>query len=122
MCAAIALIALMACHGDGGGPVGPNPVIAGAWSGSAKAGLVQFHATFTQSADSVGGNGSFTSPIASSDFTVKGTLKGGTVALLLTSATLGETVFQGRFTAKNRIEGILYRPAEDDLELTLDRD
>jgi len=44
-----------ACKGDGGGPVGADPSIAGTWSGSAKFGLVDFRATFTQAGDSVGG-------------------------------------------------------------------
>ena len=110
-----------ACGDDGGGPVGPNPVIAGNWEGTAKAGLVRFNATFTQDVKAVGGTGSFTSPLGGSDFIVEGTLEGANVDLLLTSASIGATTFRGRFIAKNRIQGILDRPEEEDLELTLDR-
>jgi len=121
-CAAIAFLTLAAgCKGDGGGAVGPNPVIAGSWSGTAKAGLVRFAATFTQSGDSVGGVGRFTSPLASDDFTVHGTLAGAEVNLVLTSDELGATTFRGRFTRARRIVGILDLVAQDDLELTLYR-
>ena len=118
--AAIALLA-GACKGDGGGPVSANPSIAGRWTGSAKLGLVDFRADFTQSGDSVGGQGSFSSPLGGSDFAVAGVIKGGDVELVLTSATIGATTFRGRFVAANRIEGPLDRPDADDLDLTLDR-
>jgi hypothetical protein len=101
--------------------VSADPSIAGDWSGSAKFGLVDFRATFTQAGDSVGGSGRFSSPIASSDFSVRGVVQGGDVSLVLTSATIGTTTFAGRFVAADRISGTLDRPDDDDLELTLDR-
>ena len=110
------------CKGDGGGPVGPTPTIAGRWSGSAKAGLVDFSATFTQRGDSVGGTGRFSSPLGGDDFTVQGVLRGTDVDLILTSDELGATTFRGRFIAADRIEGTVDRPGEDDLDLTLDRE
>jgi hypothetical protein len=112
---------LAACKGDGGGPVGLSPSIAGDWNGTAKAYTVQFSATFTQDGDAVGGAGHFSSPVASDDFTVSGTLAGREVSLLLTSSEIGTTSFIGRFTARDRIEGTLALPGED-LDLTLDRD
>jgi hypothetical protein len=117
----LVLAGAIACDGDGGGPVSANPSIAGDWSGSAKLGLVDFEATFTQAGDSVGGNGRFSSPIASSDFTVRGVVKGGDVSLVLTSPTIGATTFTGRFVAADRISGTLDRPDDEDLDLTLDR-
>jgi hypothetical protein len=117
----LALASASACSGDGGGPVSADPSIAGDWSGSAKFGLVDFRATFTQAGDSVGGSGRFSSPIASSDFSVRGVVQGGDVSLVLTSATIGTTTFAGRFVAADRISGTLDRPDDDDLELTLDR-
>lgn len=113
--------AVVACDGDGGGPVSADPSIAGHWSGSAKLGLVDFEARFTQSGDSVGGTGRFSSPIASSDFDVRGVVKGGDVSLVLTSPTIGATTFSGRFVAADRISGTLDRPDDEDLDLTLDR-
>ena len=112
----------LACKGDGGGPAGPNPVITGKWSGSAKAGLVQFNATFTSAGTTVGGTGHFTSPIASDDFTVQGTLSNADVSLVLTSSELGATTFVGRFTAADRIMGILDLGDGDEMELTIDRE
>ena len=110
------------CKGDGG-PAGLNPVIAGSWSGSAKAGLVQFEATFTQpGGNAVGGTGQFSSPIAADDFTVQGTLSGTTVNLVLTSDELGATTFAGRFTGANRIEGKLELGDGEQMDLTLDRE
>ena len=121
-CAAIVILTLAAgCRGNDGDAVGPNPVIAGSWSGTAKAGLVRFEATFTQTGDSVGGVGRFTSPIASDDFMVQGALTGAQVNLVLTSDELGATTFRGRFTRARRIVGILDLVAQDDLELTLNR-
>ena len=108
-----------ACHH--GDPLGPNPVIAGAWHGHAKVGLLQVTANFTQDGESVGGTGSFSSPLGGSSFTVTGTLIGADVSLVLYSAELGSTTFVGRFTEANRIVGIVARPNEDDLDLTLDR-
>lgn len=119
--AAVAAITALACDGDGGGTVGADPSIAGDWSGSAKFGLVDFRARFTQSGDSVGGTGHFSSPIASSDFDVRGVVRGGDVSLVLTSATIGTTTFTGRFVAADRIAGTLDRPNDEDLDLTLDR-
>src|SRR5687767_3952085 len=98
MLAVVAVSMLPGCRGDGGGPAGPSPVIAGTWSGTAYAHTVSFEATFTQSGQTVGGTGHFSSPIASDDFTVTGTLDGADVDLLLTSSELGATVFRGRFT------------------------
>lgn len=121
LAAASALLAAIACSGDGGGPVGPNPTIAGHWSGTARLHTVGFEATFTQDGDEVGGTGHFSSPVASGDFTVAGSLSGATVDLLLTSTELGSTPFHGRFTGADRIEGTLELPG-DDLDLTLDRD
>lgn len=116
----IALVAALGCHHAD--PLGPDPVIAGAWHGHAKAGLVQVTATFTQDGRTVGGTGNFSSPLGGSDFTVTGTLTGGEVSLVLSSAALGSTTFKGRFTEANRMEGIVARPNEEDLALTLDRD
>lgn len=116
----IALVASLACHD--GDPLGPDPVIAGEWSGHAKAGLLQVDANFTQDGETVGGTGSFSSPLGGSNFTVTGTLIGAEVSLVLYSAKLGSTTFVGRFTEADRIEGIVARPDEDDIELTLDRD
>lgn len=96
-------------------------MIAGEWHGHAKAGLLQVGAIFTQKRDSVGGTGNFSSPLGSSNFTVTGTLTGAEVSLVLYSAELGSTTFKGRFTEADRIEGIVARPNEDDIELTLDR-
>lgn len=122
----LALLAIVAvgsgCKGDGGGPVGPDPVIAGRWTGTAKAYTVQFTANFTQAGDQVGGTGRFSSPIASGDFTVTGTLVGRDVDLVLTSAELGATSFIGRFTAADRIEGTFDPNGSYELDLTLDRD
>lgn len=117
----LALAAVLACGGDGGGPVGVNPSIAGRWTGSAKLGLLDFEATFTQSGDSVGGTGSFSSPLGGSDFDVRGVTKGGDVSLVLTSQTIGATTFTGRFVAADRITGMLEIPNRDDEELTIDR-
>ena len=119
---AIILASSLACRGDGGGPAGPDPVIAGRWSGSSHAGLVDFRATFTQSGDAVGGTGNFSSPLASDDFTVSGTVHGTSVDLVLTSPTLGATTFTGRFTGADRIEGTLDLHDRDDIDLTLERD
>ena len=118
---ALVLAGVLACSGDGGGPVSADPSIAGKWSGSAKFGLVDFEASFTQAGDSVGGSGHFSSPIASSDFSVRGVVKGGDVSLVLTSETIGTTTFTGRFVAADRISGTLDRPDDEDLDLTLDR-
>jgi hypothetical protein len=120
--AAVFAMLALGCKGDGGGPVGPSPVIAGKWSGSAKAGLVQFDATFTGSGGSVGGSGHFTSPIASDDFAVTGSVSGANVNLVLTSSELGATTFIGKFTASDRIVGVLDLGDGDELELTIDRD
>jgi len=111
----------LGCRGDGGGPVGLSPNIAGDWSGTAYAYTVHFEATFTQTGQSVGGSGHFSSPIASGDFTVTGTLAGAEVDLVLNSAELGATVFRGRFTASNRIKGTFDPSGSYESELTLDR-
>jgi hypothetical protein len=111
----------LACR-DSGGPVGPDPVIAGDWSGSAYAFTVRFDATFTQTGQSVGGNGHFTSPIASGDFTVAGTLAGERVELELTSVELGATAFRGRFTGADRIEGTFDPSGDYETRLTLYRE
>ena len=113
--------AVSACKGDGGGPAGTDPSIVGHWTGSAEYGLVDFRADFTQAGDSVGGRGSFSSPLGSSAFDVRGLVVGGDVTLLLTSPSIGATTFHGRFVAANRISGTLDRPDADDLALTLDR-
>lgn len=121
-CLASFSLLLSACKGDGGGPVGPDPVIAGRWTGTAKAYTVRFEATFTQTGEAVGGTGSFSSPLASGDFTVTGTLRGRDVALVLTSEELGATRFVGRFVAADRIEGTFDPGGRYEMELTLDRD
>lgn len=122
-CAAVlALTAgIYGCRG-GGGPAGLNPVLAGNWSGTAKAGLVRFRATFTGASEAIGGAGHFTSPIASDDFSVQGTVTGTTVSLILTSSELGATTFIGRFTGADRVEGILDLGGGDKLALTIFRD
>ena len=119
---AVALALSAACRGDGGGPAGPNPVSAGDWSGTAHAYTVHFEATFTQAGESVGGTGSFSSPLASGDFTVTGTLVGSEVDLVLHSSELGATAFRGRFTAADRIEGTFDPGGSYESDLTLDRD
>jgi hypothetical protein len=121
--AALALVLALplACRGDGGGPAGPDPSIAGEWSGSAYVGLVDFRATFTESGGVVGGTGHFSSPRGSDDFVVSGTVSGSDVSLVLTSDTFGATTFIGRFTAADRIRGTLDLP-DDDIELTIERD
>ena len=119
---AILVLATVGCRGDGGGPAGPDPVIAGDWSGNAYAFTVRFDATFTQSGRNVGGNGHFTSPLASGDFTVTGTLSGNDVNLVLTSAELGATAFRGRFTAADRIEGTFDPSGDYETRLTLNRE
>ena len=111
----------LACR-DSGGPVGPDPVIAGDWSGSAYAFTVRFDATFTQAGQAVGGNGHFSSPIASGDFTVTGTLVGERVELVLTSTELGATAFRGRFTGADRIEGTFDPSGSYETSLTLYRE
>lgn len=110
-----------ACR-DSGGPVGPDPVIAGDWSGSAYAFTVRFDATFTQSGQAVGGNGHFSSPIASGDFVVTGTLVDDDVNLVLTSTELGATAFRGRFTGADRIEGTFDPSGSYETRLTLYRE
>jgi hypothetical protein len=119
--AAFALIGSTGCGGDGGGPAGPAPSIAGAWSGNAYAGVVGFNANFTQNGESVGGTGRFSSPLASGDFIVSGTVKGSDVDLVLTSVELGATVFHGRFTSANRIRGTFDPSGSYETELTLNR-
>ena len=116
------VVAASGCKGDGGGPVGPAPDITGRWTGTAKAYTVQFRADFTQAGSAVGGAGSFSSPIASGDFVVSGTLSGRDLDLVLTSRELGATVFRGRFTAANRIEGTFDPNGSYELDLTLDRE
>ena len=111
------LLATFACDKDATAP--ENPSIAGHWSGSAKLGLVDFEATFTQDGETVGGTGEFSSPEGSGTFTISGTLRGRDVQLTLVSAQYGVTTFVGRFTGANTIEGSLQNP---DLELTLERD
>ena len=118
----VVVIALALGCRDSGGPVGPDPVIAGDWSGSAYAFTVRFDATFTQAGQAVGGNGHFSSPIASGDFTVTGTLVGQQVDLVLNSAELGATVFRGRFTGADRIEGTFDPSGDYETRLTLFRD
>jgi hypothetical protein len=120
--ASLSIVPSLGCRGDGGGPVGPTPVIAGNWSGSARLGTVDVEATFTQAGESVGGTGHFSSPLASGDFTVTGTLVGTRVDLVLTSTELGATVFRGRFTARDRIEGTFDPSGRYETDLTLDRD
>ena len=119
---AVLALAALGCQGDGGGPAGPDPVIAGDWSGNAYAFTVRFEATFTQAGQSVGGNGHFSSPIASGDFTVTGTLVGSDVNLVLTSTELGATAFRGRFTAADRIEGTFDPSGDYETRLTLNRE
>lgn len=119
--AILAIAMTLGCRGDGGGPVGPDPVIAGDWSGSAYAFTVRFDATFTQAGQAVGGSGHFSSPIASGDFTVTGTVDGKDVDLVLNSTELGATVFRGRFTAADRIEGTFDPGGGYETRLTLDR-
>ena len=118
----ILALATLACRGDGGGPAGLDPVIAGDWSGNAYAFTVRFEATFTQAGESVGGNGHFSSPLASGDFTVTGTLVRKDVNLVLTSTQLGATIFRGRFTAADRIEGTFDPSGSYETRLTLNRD
>ena len=118
----ILVAAVYGCKGDGGGPVGPDPVIAGRWTGTARAYTVHFAANFTQSGESVGGSGSFSSPLASGDFVVSGSLRGRDVDLTLTSDELGATAFVGRFVAADRIEGTFDPNGSYELDLTLDRD
>ena len=120
--ALFALTITLGCHGDGGGPVGPSPAIGGHWSGDAASYTVHFEATFTQAGQAVGGTGHFSSPLASGDFTVSGTLVGVQVDLVLTSEELGATAFRGRFTAADRIEGTFDPGGANELDLTLDRD
>ena len=112
----------LGCGGDGGGPVAANPVIAGDWTGSAHFFTVRFDATFTQDGQAVGGDGHFSSPIASGDFLVTGTLVGRAVDLVLNSDELGATVFRGRFTAADRIEGTFDPSGRYEMPLTLKRD
>jgi hypothetical protein len=111
--------ALLACRGDRS--VGPAQSIVGAWDGSAVLGTVQFSATFTQSGDSVGGSGSFTSPLASGPFVVAGSLQGSNVDLVLTSSQLGATKYAGHFTNSGTITGRLDAPNYSDIQLTLER-
>ena len=96
-----------------------SPSIAGRWSGSAYLGALQFQADFTQSGETVGGTGQFSSPGNSGAFTISGTLRGRDVQLILTSAEYGTTTYTGRFTGANTIDGRLQNP---DLDLTLERD
>ena len=121
---ALLAMALMfgACKGDGGGPVGLEPSIAGHWTGTAKLHTVRFEADFTQSGEVVGGTGEFSSPLASDDFTVAGTLRGRDVSLTLTSDELGATTFLGRFVAADRIEGTFDPNGRYEMDLTLERD
>ena len=119
--ATIVVLVTLGCRGDGGGPAGLNPDIAGDWSGSAYAYTVRFDATFTQEGQAVGGNGHFSSPIASGNFIVTGTLAGVEVNLILNSAELGATAFRGRFTAADRIEGTFDPGGSYETRLTLDR-
>ena len=120
--AVVAVIMALGCRGDGGGPTGLDPVIAGDWSGTAYAWTVRFDATFTQSGQTVGGFGHFSSPLASGDFTVTGTLVGTQVNLILNSAELGATAFRGKFTRADRIVGTFDPSGTYESALTLDRD
>lgn len=119
---ALLVTASAGCKGDGGGPVGLDPDITGRWTGRARAYTVQFAANFTHAGDAVGGSGSFSSPLASGDFVVSGTLRGREVDLVLTSDELGATAFIGRFVAADRIEGTFDPNGSYELDLTLDRD
>lgn len=109
---------LAACRDrDATAPAAPS--IAGQWSGSARLGLVRFQASFTQSGDTVGGTGEFTSPRGSGPFTITGTVRGQNVELVLVSTEFGVTTYIGRFTGANTIEGDLQNPDE---ALTIRRD
>ena len=119
--AAVVMVAA-GCGGDGGGALGPNPGIAGDWSGTAYFWTVRFDATFTQDGQAVGGTGHFSSPIASGDFTVTGTVIGREVDLVLNSAELGATAFRGQFTAADRIVGTFDPGGQYETALTLVRD
>lgn len=96
-----------------------TPSIAGQWSGSARLGLVRFEATFTQTGETVGGTGEFSSPLGSGPFTIAGTVRGRNVDLVLVSTQFGTTTYIGRFTGANTIEGDLQNPDE---ALTIRRD
>lgn len=120
--ATLLLLSALGCGGDGGGPAGLDPDIAGNWSGTAYAYTVRFEAAFTQDGQSVGGTGRFTSPLASGNFTVTGTLSGTSVDLVLTSAELGATAFRGQFTGADRIEGTFDPSGTYESSLTLTRD
>ena len=113
---------LVACKGDGGGPVGTDPSLAGRWSGSAKLTLLDFSARFEQEGDDVTGTGRFSSPLGGDDFTATGTVTGGDVRLTLTSSEYGVATYVGRFVAANRVTGRLDAAAYSDIELTIDRD
>ena len=115
-------VSLAACHGNGGGPVGPDPSLTGHWTGTAKAHTVHFSADFTQNGQAVTGSGDFSSPLGGGPFTVTGTASGANVDLVLASAEFGATSFRGHFTAAHRVEGTLDLPGDSDLDLTLDRD
>ena len=115
------VVAVLACKGDGGGPVGPDPSLDGRWSGSAKVGLLDFEATFEQEGDAVTGTGEFSSPLGGDDFTAVGTVTGIEVRLTLTSSEYGVSTYVGRFVAANRVTGTLDAPQYSDLELTIDR-
>ncbi len=119
--AAFVILITLGCR-DSGGPAGPEPAIAGEWSGSAYAWSVRFDARFTQDGQEVGGTGHFSSPIESGDFTVTGTLVGRDVDLVLTSTELGATAFRGRFTGADRIEGTFDPEGSYETGLTLYRD
>lgn len=111
----------VACKGDGGGPVGPDPTLDGRWKGSAKLGLLDFSARFEQDGQEVTGTGKFSSPLGGDDFTATGTVVGIEVRLVLTSSEYGVSTYAGRFVAANRVEGRLDAPQYSDLELTIDR-
>ena len=112
----VILAVTTACDKDATAP--PSPSIAGRWAGTAGLGAVQFEATFTQSGETVGGNGQFSSPLGSGPFAVAGTVRGQNVQLTLTSTEFGITTYAGRFTGANTITGRLSDP---DIELTITR-
>ena len=118
--ATVALVA-GACRGSGG-PAGPQPKIAGHWSGTAEFHTVTFAAQLTESGDSVGGTGHVSSPRGSADFTVTGTVSGSDVQLYLFAEGVGTSGFKGRFTGADRIEGTLTVPSNDHYALTIYRD
>ena len=112
-----------ACGGnDSTAPKGQVGQIAGHWSGAANFGGLTFSADFTQQGNTVGGSGSYDSPVGSGPFTVSsGHIDGSNVTLTLTSELLGTATYTGEFETADRISGMLATESYSNVALTIER-